>query len=275
MVLTFGILGNLVSFLVYLAPAPTFYRILKKKSTEGFQCVPYVVALLSSMLWMYYAMLKTNETLLITINSVGCFIEAIYVSIYISYAPKKARMLALKLVVLLNIVGFGLILIFTHFLVKGSVRVQVLGWICVTLSASVYVAPLSIMRQVIRTKSVEFMPISLSFALLLNAVMWFFYGLLLKDFYIGVPNIVGFIFGALQIILYLIYKNCKVDVEDKLPTDSVKTKTILTATTPEIHPICSLPIQDDHNIEIITVADEINGGDDSTGPTERKVDEPN
>ncbi|EYU43027.1 hypothetical protein MIMGU_mgv1a022177mg, partial [Erythranthe guttata] len=224
LVLTFGILGNqfptfkfaLISHLVLhvhkkytRSLMPTFYRILKKKSTEGFQSVPYVVGLLSCMLWIYYATLKSNETLLITINSLGSFIEAIYIFIYISYAPKNAKILALELIMLLNVFGFGLILVLTHFLVKGSQRVHVLGWISVILSVSVYVAPLSIMKKVIQTKSVEFMPISLSSALLLNAVMWFFYGLLLKDFYITVPNIVGFIFGVIQIILYLIYKKCK------------------------------------------------------------------
>ncbi|KAL9170105.1 hypothetical protein ABFS82_04G121900 [Erythranthe guttata] len=256
LVLTFGILGNLVAFLVYLAPAPTFYRILKKKSTEGFQSVPYVVGLLSCMLWIYYATLKSNETLLITINSLGSFIEAIYIFIYISYAPKNAKILALELIMLLNVFGFGLILVLTHFLVKGSQRVHVLGWISVILSVSVYVAPLSIMKKVIQTKSVEFMPISLSSALLLNAVMWFFYGLLLKDFYITVPNIVGFIFGVIQIILYLIYKKCK--VQDKIPT-TIKAKIVI---SPEIHPVCSLPaVEDNQNLEInITVdADEING----------------
>ncbi|KAL8056495.1 hypothetical protein ABFX02_04G122600 [Erythranthe guttata] len=245
LVLTFGILGNLVAFLVYLAPAPTFYRILKKKSTEGFQSVPYVVGLLSCMLWIYYATLKSNETLLITINSLGSFIEAIYIFIYISYAPKNAKILALELIMLLNVFGFGLINSF-----------HVLGWISVILSVSVYVAPLSIMKKVIQTKSVEFMPISLSSALLLNAVMWFFYGLLLKDFYITVPNIVEFIFGVIQIILYLIYKKCK--VQDKIPT-TIKAKIVI---SPEIHPVCSLPaVEDNQNLEInITVdADEING----------------
>lgn len=44
-------------------------------------------------------------------------------------------------------------------------------------------------KRVIKTRSVEFMPFSLSFFLTLNAVMWFFYGLLHKDFYIAVTSL--------------------------------------------------------------------------------------
>lgn len=73
---------------------PTFYRIIKRKSTEGFQSFPYLVALFSSMLWIYYASLKPNAYLLISINTVGCVVETIYIALYIAYAPKKARVLS-------------------------------------------------------------------------------------------------------------------------------------------------------------------------------------
>ncbi|XP_057767542.1 bidirectional sugar transporter SWEET14-like [Salvia miltiorrhiza] len=269
-IFVFGILGNIVSFLVYLAPVPTFHRIVKKKSTEGFKCAPYVVALLSSMLWIFYASLKSNETLLITINSVGCFVETLYISIYIIYASKELRLTALRLTMLLDVIGFGSILFLTLFFLKGPQRVVVLGWVCVTLSAVVYIAPLTIMKQVIRTKSVEFMPISLSFALLLNAVMWFFYGLLLRDIYIAIPNTVGFVFGLLQIILYYFYKSSSIDYAEKqkLPT-AIKPET--TSNPDQIHPVCPLP-QNDQDLEItVTVLIE-NGGASVVEPKQTSAD---
>ncbi|KAL6622975.1 hypothetical protein ACP70R_019053 [Stipagrostis hirtigluma subsp. patula] len=203
----FGLLGNFISFLTFLAPIPTFYRIFKSKSTHGFQSVPYVVALFSSMLWIYYALIKTNETLLITINAAGCVIETIYIVMYLVYAPKKAKMFTVKIMLLLNVGVFGLIVLITLLLFAGERRVVMLGWVCVGFAVGVFVAPLSIMRRVIQTRSVEYMPFSLSLSLTLSAIVWFLYGLFIKDKYVALPNILGFTFGVVQMGLYVFYMN--------------------------------------------------------------------
>ncbi|XP_057960933.1 bidirectional sugar transporter NEC1-like [Malania oleifera] len=204
----FGLLGNIVSFLVFLAPVPTFYRIYKKKSTEGFQSIPYVVALFSAMLLLYYSFLKTNAPLIMSINSIGCAIETAYLIIYLIYAPKKEKIFTWWLVGA-NFGMYGLILLLTFFLTSGFKRVMVVGWICASICLAVFISPLSIMSQVIRTRSVEYMPFYLSFFLTLCATMWFFHGLFIKDFYIAVPNVFGFLFGIAQMILYIIYKDSK------------------------------------------------------------------
>jgi solute carrier family 50 protein (sugar transporter) len=210
----FGLLGNVISFASYLAPIPTFYRIYKSKSTEGFQSVPYVVALFSAMLWIYYALVKSNESLLITINAAGCIIETIYIVMYLAYAPKKAKVFTAKILLLLNVGVFGIILLLTLLLVNGEKRVISLGWVCVAFSVSVFIAPLSIIGRVIKTRSVEYMPFSLSLSLTLSAVVWFLYGLLIKDKYVALPNILGFSFGLVQMGLYMFYMNATPVVGD-------------------------------------------------------------
>lgn len=214
----FGVLGNVISILVFLAPVPAFRRICKEKSTMGYQSVPYVVALFSSMLWMYYAFIKKNAILLVSINSFGCIVETIYITIFILYASKEARRQTVRILVLLIGGLYTLIFLITLFPLNGVLRVQVVGWICVTVAVGVFAAPLSIVFQVVRTKSVEFMPFTLSFFLTLSAIMWFGYGLLLKDLCIALPNVLGFFLGMIQMLLYGIYRNAKpsVDLEKKV-----------------------------------------------------------
>jgi len=56
---------------------------------------------------------------------------------------------------------------------------------------------------------VEFMPISLSFFLVLSAVIWFAYGALKKDVFVAAPNVLGFVFGSQRFVICpFIEKNC-------------------------------------------------------------------
>ncbi|KAI3759519.1 hypothetical protein L6452_07405 [Arctium lappa] len=133
---------------------------------------------------------------------------------------------SLKLIVLLIVVGFGLIVVLTQFFASGVTRGVIVGWICLVFSLCVFVAPLGVLRQVIKTKSVEYMPILLSVALTLSAVMWFFYGLLLGDFNIAIPNVLGFTFGIIQMILYFVYKNKKPITDEKISQNGEQKYTI-------------------------------------------------
>ncbi|KAK1377148.1 hypothetical protein POM88_033341 [Heracleum sosnowskyi] len=72
------------------------------------------------MLWIYYALLKSNDFLLISINSVDCVIQTIYIVIFLCYAPNNAKLQTIKLQVGMNVFGFRMIIGFTQFVAKGT-----------------------------------------------------------------------------------------------------------------------------------------------------------
>ncbi|KAM3189970.1 hypothetical protein ACQJBY_068299 [Aegilops geniculata] len=201
-----GIAGNIVSFFVFLAPMATFLQIYRKKTTGGFSSVPYVVALFSCSLLIFYALLKTKSPLLLTINSFGCCIETVYIIAYLVYAPPRARLRTLAYFFVLDVAAFGLVLVVTMYAFAPAHRVKFLGSVCLAFSMAVFVAPLSIIVKVIKTKSVEFLPVGLSFCLVLSAVAWFCYGLFTKDPFVMYPNVGGFFFSCVQIGLYCWYR---------------------------------------------------------------------
>jgi solute carrier family 50 protein (sugar transporter) len=122
---------------------PTFYRVYKKKSTESFQSVPYVVALLSAMLWLYYALLSM-DLLLLSINAIACVVESVYLAIYLVYAPRDAMVFTAKLLCTINMGLFGAMVAILQFFVEGHRRVSIAGGVGSAFALAVFVAPLAI-----------------------------------------------------------------------------------------------------------------------------------
>ena len=69
----------------------TFKRVVKKKSIENYKGLPYVCTLLSTSMWSFYGLVKPGGLLIVTVNGAGTVLEAIYVTLYIIFAPKDPR----------------------------------------------------------------------------------------------------------------------------------------------------------------------------------------
>ncbi|PKU61581.1 bidirectional sugar transporter SWEET16-like isoform X1 [Dendrobium catenatum] len=201
-----GLVGNVISILVFASPIGTFRRVVKKKSTESFKWQPYVTTLMSTSLWTYYGLLKTNGLLVVTVNGAGTVLQAIYVILYLIYTSKDTRIYMAKMVGLLNVGVIGVVILVTHLALHGSLRLLVMGSLCAALTIGMYASPLYAMKMVMKTKSVEYMPFSLSFFLFLNAGIWSIYSVLVRDIFILIPNTIGFVLGSAQLVIYFIYK---------------------------------------------------------------------
>lgn len=188
----------------------TFKKIVKQKSTEEFESLPYICTLLSTCLWTYYGIVKPGAILVATVNGFGAVVEAIYVALFLLFAPPKVKVKIAVLVGVLN-VGFLVAAIFATRLAfqEEQDRIVSMGFLTAVLSIVMYASPLASMRTVVATGSVEYMPFLLSFFLFLGGGTWAIFGWLSGDYFVLVPNGTGFILGTSQLLLYAIYKNKK------------------------------------------------------------------
>ncbi|KAF0913604.1 hypothetical protein E2562_023715 [Oryza meyeriana var. granulata] len=204
-----GIVGNIISILVFASPIATFRRIVRSKSTEDFRWLPYVTTLLSTSLWTFYGLLKPGGLLIVTVNGAGAALEAIYVTLYLAYAPRETKAKMAKAVLAVNVGALAAVVVVALVALHGGVRLFVVGVLCAALTIGMYAAPMAAMRTVVKTRSVEYMPFSLSFFLFLNGGVWSVYSLLVKDYFIGIPNAIGFALGTAQLALYMAYRRKK------------------------------------------------------------------
>ncbi|KAF2537348.1 hypothetical protein F2Q70_00004724, partial [Brassica cretica] len=89
--LSVGILGNGASLLLYTAPV-----VFKKKSTEEFSCLPYVMTLFNCLIYTWYGLPIVSHCWenfpLVSINGVGIVLESIFIFVYFCYASPKEKL---------------------------------------------------------------------------------------------------------------------------------------------------------------------------------------
>ncbi|XVF10371.1 hypothetical protein REPUB_Repub07fG0177000 [Reevesia pubescens] len=203
-----GIIGNVISLFLFLSPVPTFVQIWKKGSVEQFSPAPYLATLINCMIWVVYGlpMVHPNSTLVITINGTGTVIEFVYLTLFFIFCHDKKKRLKVLLIVLVEIIFIAIVTTLVLTIVHTTKRrSMVAGIIAILFNIMMYAAPLSVMKLVISTKSVEYMPFFLSLASFANGVAWTTYAFLPFDPFIAVPNGLGTLFSLAQLMLYATY----------------------------------------------------------------------
>ncbi|PNT71611.1 hypothetical protein BRADI_2g32230v3 [Brachypodium distachyon] len=108
------------------------------------------------------------------------------------------------------VIIFGMAVFFSSFSIHThQMRKVFVGSIGLVASILMYGSPLVAVKQVIRTKSVEFMPFYLSLFSFLTSLLWMLYGILGRDVFLTAPSCIGCLMGILQLVVYCMYNKCK------------------------------------------------------------------
>lgn len=199
-----GIIGNVISFFLFLSPGPTFLKIVKAKSVMEFKPDPYVATVLNCAVWVFYGMpfVHPDSLLVVTINGFGLAIELLYVSIFFIYSDwSKRRKIIIALII--EAIFMAILMFVTLTFLHGTKdRSMLIGIVAIVFNVIMYTSPLTVMKKVITTKSVKYMPFYLSLAGFANGIVWSAYALLKFDPYILIPNGLGSLSGLVQLVLF-------------------------------------------------------------------------
>ncbi|XP_074319232.1 bidirectional sugar transporter SWEET2 [Silene latifolia] len=213
---TAGVAGNIFAFGLFVSPIPTFRRIIRNKSTEQFSGLPYIYTLLNCFICAWYGTpyVSVDNILLTTVNSIGAIFQLVYISLFITYAErqKKVKMLGLLAGVL---VLFAALVVMTLSMFDMPSRQIFVGFLSCASLISMFASPLFIIKLVIQTKSVEYMPFYLSLSSFLMSTSFFAYGMFNWDAFVYVPNGIGLVLAVVQLGLYYYYRNRA--AEDQAP----------------------------------------------------------
>ncbi|ESR62833.1 hypothetical protein CICLE_v10016510mg [Citrus x clementina] len=216
-----GVTGNIFAFVLFVSPIPTFRRILRNKSTEQFSGLPYIYSLLNCLITLWYGMplVSPGIILVATVNSVGAVFQLIYVSIFISYAEKAIKLKIAGLLIAVFLVFLAIVFTSMEVFDSNGRRLFV-GYLSVASLISMFASPLFIIKLVIKTRSIEFMPFYLSLSTFLMSLSFLAYGMFKDDPFIYVPNGIGTLLGIAQLMLYSYYSTKSGEVSRQPLIDS-------------------------------------------------------
>lgn len=193
------------SIFMQLTSIPTVFKILKKKSTGELDGLAYVMLLYSSFLWLVYGMLIENTAVVLP-NFSGLTLGLIYTISYHKYC--KSMWLKQKLYSYYKICGLVtfLMYIFIYFMTFEQYVLSA-GLLASVSSVINFGAPLSSVREVIKKRDTASIPLEMTLGSLTCSFLWLLYGLNLRDAFLIIPNLGGFLLGLMQIVLIIIYSN--------------------------------------------------------------------
>ena len=206
----FGWTGAFVSICFFCSPVLNFIKLIKKKiQYKDIHILIILGNYISSIVWLIYGY-KISCTQLITCYSIGASISLIWIWIYLINMGKKRMTLTLIYALILSILTFSLYITLAIIIDDKDT----LGEVCFIVCSISYISPTQLLIKVLNKKDYKIIPIFSAVISGLGFGSWTIFGLFQFSATIIIPNLVGFIFSAAQIILYRIYKNKKTLVEE-------------------------------------------------------------
>jgi solute carrier family 50 (sugar transporter) len=193
-------LGSVIGTMMSLSPVPTFIDIaIYSKTTGGYTVAPYISSVCCSSIWLTYALLAgSSKSDLIPLNALSIAIYMAYCAVFVTYTDNRQEVLRTYTAALLIIASIAALATLVQSLV-------LIGILAIAANCLMFAAPLAIVKEVVKTKSVRYMPFLMSLMSFLCASVWLIWAIMAQDYFVLIPNALGTLFSLAQLVLYGVY----------------------------------------------------------------------
>ena len=191
-----------LTVLYYLFPVKPFFRVLKGKlNFEDTPGVFVTTCYVNCFVWYVYGDMIFSDQVKYSKGVAAC-ISLLLMIIYLAYELKKY---------LVDSILNALILITGTWAVYRALTIiidddRIVGKICIGTAIVVFLTPIQILYRVIKEKNYILIPIYEAWAYLFASIAWVTYGVMITDFYVVCPHVMGIVLSLVQIIVYLNFR---------------------------------------------------------------------
>lgn len=206
-----GPLGTLLACVMFGSSIGVIRQVRREKSVGGFTFLPYLLQLGNCSLWVIYALGDWGDGSKLwcfVANGIGLVIVILTLSYYTYYCTReqKRNVVRKSVPLVFIIIAFAVYVVFAD--VAGTpttpeVAATAAGKSCMILNIIMYLGPVAGLGGALKTKSTEYLPLSLGVTTVVNSIPWFLYGFVIEDPNIWLPNACGIFFGALQVLCFV------------------------------------------------------------------------
>ena len=216
-----GWIGCGITVLSFIFPIFPYLNVLRGKiSFEDTPAVYVTTCYVNYFCWYVYGDMIFSDQLKYA-YIIGSGINLILMIIYLAYEVKKYLVDSI-LNTLILITGTWALYRALTIIIDDD---RIVGKICIGTSCIVFLSPIQVIYKVIKEKNYNLIPIRPGCVYLCACILWIVYGVLIEDFYLVCPHVIGVILCLVEIVVYLNFKKKYPAIGDKDFTSTIGIET--------------------------------------------------
>ncbi|XP_059061757.1 sugar transporter SWEET1 [Achroia grisella] len=176
------------------------WDIYKQGNTSGIPSTPFLGGLVMGIINLKYGYILRDDTM-IQVNLFGLALNIIYVLVYFTYTQEKVKTWAQ-----MGITGAISAALLGYAEMEDPKLVEHrLGIIITAFMFLLIASPLFGLNEIIKNKSTEGLPFPMILSGSVVTFMWLLYGIILRNQFLVIQNVVALVLCSIQLSLFVIY----------------------------------------------------------------------